>query len=223
MTLVELLVVLSLLGVVGATITAMVLGASRVAARTTSQLVAERTMLVAGTFLRHALRDAQWSGVTVADDAIALERPVGEGALCGSSGPRLWLRRSSWRGDRAPDPTRDRLQLWPEGGTTATRAQLTGVANDPCPDGAPAWRLERDDTTMVAGWVRVAEATTVRRYRVGSSEWLGLSDGAAPVQPFAGPLQPGASRFARIGGALQVELATAAGARQITIPLEGTP
>ena len=222
-TLVELLLVLCLLGIVGVTVTAMVLGASRVAARATAHLAAERTGVVSASFLRHALAEGAWSDVTVAVDSIGVARPVGEAALCAAGGTHLWLRRSSWFGDRAPDPTRDHLRLWPDSGTVSADEAITDVTGDVCPDGAPAWRLGRAASTAVGGWVRVLEPTTVRRYRVGSSEWLGLSDGSAPVQPFAGPLLVGASRFARIGGALQVDLVMPAGTRGLSLPLGTGP
>ncbi|MBK7594043.1 MAG: prepilin-type N-terminal cleavage/methylation domain-containing protein [Gemmatimonadetes bacterium] len=222
-TLIELLLVLCLLGIVGVTVTAMVLGASRVAARATAHLAAERTAVVSASFLRHTLADGVWRDVTVAVDSIGLGRPVGEAALCAASGAQLWLRRSSWSGDRAPDPTRDQLRSWPDSGTAAVDEAIMGVTGDLCPDGAPAWRLLRGTGAAVGWWVRVVEPTTVRRYRVGSSEWLGLSDGGAPVQPFAGPLVAGASRFARIGGALQVDLVTVAGSSGLSLPLGSRP
>ncbi len=218
-TLIELLLVLCLLGIVGVMVTAMVLGASRVAARATANLAADRTALVAATFLRHALREGDWGDVTVATDSIRLSRPLGEAVVCDTAGTTLWLRRSSWSGDRAPDPTRDRLQLWSESTSAAVTEAIGDVTGAACPDGGPAWRVLRETSAAVGWWVRVVEPTTIRRYRAGTAEWLGLTDGSAPVQPFAGPLLVGASRFARIGGALQVDLLTAAGRRGLTVPL----
>lgn len=222
-TLLELLLVLSLLGIVGSTVSAMVMAASRVGARAVNQLAAERTAQVTAAFFHHALANAAWPDVSVADDAVALARPVGEGAVCAVSGTQLWIRRSDWSGERAPDGARDRLVVWPDDGLDPTREPILDVVGASCPDAAPAWRVTRGASDAIGGWVRVEEPATVRRYRVGSSEWLGLVEGGAPVQPFAGPLVPGASRFAMVGVVLQLDLGTLAGIRGLAIPLRATP
>jgi type II secretory pathway component PulJ len=53
-TLLELLLVITLLALLGVVVTAVVVGASRVAARATAELALERTVQVAATFLRRA-------------------------------------------------------------------------------------------------------------------------------------------------------------------------
>lgn len=222
-TLLELLLVLALLGIVGSMVTAMVTAASRMGARAATQLAAERTTQVAATFFRHALAAATWPDVAVAVDSVALLRPVGEGAVCAANGMELWIRQVDWTGERAPDPARDQLVVWPLGSIGPVREAMVGVVGSSCPDGAAAWRVTRGAGGAIGAWVRVESPATVRRYRVGSAEWLGLVEGGATVQPFAGPLVVGASRFAAIGEVLQLDLVTPGGNRAIPIPLRAGP
>lgn len=224
-TLLELLLVITLLTLLGVVVTAVVVGASRVAARATAELALERTVQVAATFLRHELRDGEWSTVTVTDDSVTMRRAVGEGIACSADSVAVWLRRSDWQGDRAPEAGRDRLLLLPRPDAPWREAGLTDVTLGSCPDGATAWRLAMTPLVDSVRVVRVIEPVLLRRYRAGASDWLGLApgDGSSPVQPFAGPLTPGASRFVRVGDSLRVELVTAAGNRAFTIPLAATP
>jgi|CXWL01.1.fsa_nt_gi prepilin-type N-terminal cleavage/methylation domain-containing protein len=222
-TLLELMLVLCLLGIVGSTVTAMVVAAGRMGARAMIQLTAERTVQVTAAFFRHELATSTWAEVTVVADSVTMARPVGEGAVCDSSGAFLWVRRGGWTGERAPDAARDRLVVWPDGGVAPSREALIAVTGATCPDAGPAWRLTRGAVGAIGGWVRTEEPTTVRRYRAGSSDWLGLIEGGAPVQPFAGPLLVGASLFAQVGSALQLDLVTPAGWRGLTLPLRAGP
>lgn len=223
MTLLELLLVLALLGIVGSTVTAMVMAASRMGARAVTQLAAERTAQVTATFFRHTLASAGWPDVRVAVDSVALARPVGEGAVCGASGAELWIRQVDWTGERAPDAARDQLVVWPVGTSGPVREAILGVVGSSCPDGTAAWRVTRGVGGAIGAWVRFDAPATVRRYRAGATEWLGLVEGGAPVQPFAGPLVAGASRFATIGEVLQLDLVTPGGNRGIPIPLRAGP
>lgn len=224
-TLLELLLVITLLTLLGVMVTAVVVGASRVAARATAQLVLERTVQVAATFLRYELRDGEWGNVAVAADAVTMRRAVGEGSACATDSLSVWLRRSDWQGDRAPEAGRDRLLLLSRLDEPWREAGLTDITLGSCPDGAAAWRLAMTPRVDSVRVVRVIEPVLLRRYRAGANDWLGLApgDGSSPVQPFAGPLTPGAARFLRVGDSLRVELVTTAGNRAFTIPLAATP
>ncbi len=224
-TLLELLLVITLLALIGVMVTAVVVGASRVAARATAQLALERTVQVAATFLRHELRDGDWSSVTVAADVVTLRRAVGEGSACTSDSLSIWLRRTGWQGDRAPEAGRDRLLLLLRPDQPWREVSLADITPASCPDGTTAWRLTMTPPVDSVRVVRVIEPVLLRRYRAGAGDWLGLApgDGSSPVQPFAGPLTPGASRFLRVGDSLRVELVTAGGNRAFTIPLAATP
>lgn len=224
-TLLELLVVVALLGLLGVLVSAVVIGASRVAARHVGALALERTAQVATVFLHHELRDARWEDVAVTAAAVWLARPVGDGAACDASGTSLWLRRDGWRGDRAPEVARDRLLLLTDGQADWRGAVLNSVATSLCPDGRPAWHLTLGAPADSVRLLRVVEDVVVRRYGSGGTEWLGLApaDGSSPVQPFAGPLWSGASRFARVGDLLRVDLVTSTGRRSVSIPLAVLP
>lgn len=224
-TLLELLVVVTLLGLLGVMVSAVVVGASRVAARHVGALALERTTQVATVLLHHELRDARWLDVAVASAAVWLSRPVGDGVACDAGGTSLWLRRDGWRGDRAPEVARDRLLLLADGLTDWRGAALNNVAAALCPDGSPAWRLTLSTAADSVQLLRVLEDVVVRRYPSGGAEWLGLApaDGSSPVQPFAGPLWSGASRFARVGDLLRVDLAARTGSRTFSIPVSALP
>jgi len=224
-TLLELLVVMTLLGLLGVMVSAVVVGASRVAARHLGALSLERTAQVAAVFLQHDLRDALWTDLSVATASVRLPRPVGDGVICQASGNSLWLRRDPWSGDRAPEAGRDRLLLLTDGQATWRGSGLQAVVAALCPDGSAAWRLDLSAVTDSVQLARVLEDVVLRRYAAGGSEWLGLApaDGSSPVQPFAGPLLSGASRFARVGDLLRVDLMTSAGVRDVVIPVAVVP
>jgi prepilin-type N-terminal cleavage/methylation domain-containing protein len=224
-TLLELLVVMTLLGLLGVMLSAVVVGASRVAARHLGALSLERTAQGAAVFLWQERRDAPWIDLAVATASVRLPRPVGDGVICQASGNSLWLRRDHWSGDRAPEMVRDRLLMLTNGQAFWRAAGIQSVAAALCPDGAPAWRLVLSAAADSVQLVRVLEEVVLRRYAAGGSEWLGLApaDGSSPVQPFAGPLVNGASRFARVGDLLRVDLLTSAGARDFVIPLAVVP
>lgn len=224
-TLLELLLVVTLLGLLGVMVSAVVVGASRVAARHVGALALDRTTHVATVFLQHELRDARWDDVAVAMASVRLSRPVGDGVACDAGGTSLWLRRDGWRGDRAPEVGRDRVHLLTNGREDWRAIALSNVAAARCPDGSPAWRLTLSTAADSVRLVRVFEDVVVRRYASGGAEWLGLApaDGSSPVQPFAGPLWSGASRFARVGDLLRVDLAARTGSRTVSIPVSALP
>jgi len=224
-TLFELLLVLTLLGLLGVLVSAVVVGASRGAARHVGGLSLERTAQVATVFMQHELRDARGDELAVTAASVWLSRPVGDGVVCQAGGSSLWLRRDAWRGERAPEAGRDRLLLLTDGDTPWRGAALLDVSGALCPDGSPAWRLGLSAATDSAQLLRVLEDVVLRRYASGGAEWFGLApaDGSSPVQPFAGPLLVGASRFARVGDLLRVDLVAPAGNRALSIPVAVVP
>jgi hypothetical protein len=120
---------------------------------------------------------------------------------------------------------RDRVLVLIDGAAPWRSAALLDVTAALCPDGRPAWRLQLSAMADSARLVRVLEDVVLRRYASGGSEWLGLAPagGGSVVQPFAGPLLPAASRFARVGDLLRVDLVAGAGTRSVAIPLGATP
>ncbi len=224
-TLLELLLAITLLGLFGAMVTSVLVAASRIAARATAQLALERTAQTLQAFLGQELRDGEWAELGLSAAAIALSRRVGSGEPCGAGVGTLLLRRAQWNGDRAPEAARDQIAVLADPSSAWDDAPLLAIVPASCPDGAAAWRLTASVASDSVRMIRVLEPVMLRRYRAGASDWLGLApaDGGSPVQPFAGPLRSGASRFARVGDLLQVELGTVAGIRAFTIPLGNAP
>jgi hypothetical protein len=125
--------------------------------------------------LRHGLPGRDW---VAAGDSLSLRAFRGTGLVCASDSTMAELV-VAYRGDRAPDPSKDSLLLVTEEGLVAVRALIgTGVAAAPCPGvGASAsarWRLDRaaPRATVVA---RVFERGSYHlsgaalRYRRGAS------------------------------------------------------
>jgi hypothetical protein len=223
-TLVELLLTVSMLASFGICVTAVVRGAIRVTVRALTALGSERTLLSTAVLLRYELQDGAWSRVAVVSDSIRLDRRVGEGPLCGAPAGDLLVGRQDWSGARAPQAGRDQIYgLRPGAGWYA--AGITAVQAGNCPDGTPALRLTLSGPIDSLVWLRVVEATVLRRYRSGHADWLGLApaDGTVPVQPFAGPLQPGGSRFRRDTGLLRLSLDIPSGVREVVLPLDTLP
>jgi prepilin-type N-terminal cleavage/methylation domain-containing protein len=224
-TLLELLLAITLLALVGAVVTTVIVAASRVAGRATNQLALERTVHTAQALLGQELRDADWGDVSVGADAIRLPRTIGAGTPCASAAGSVVVAREAWEGERAPEAGRDFLRVLDAETAAWQEGAVTDVLDATCPSGAPAWRLVSSAASVAVAAVRVVERVVLRRYVAGSAEWLGLApaDGSSPVQPFAGPLLPGFSRFARVGEVLQLELVAVAGARTLALPLGAAP
>jgi prepilin-type N-terminal cleavage/methylation domain-containing protein len=210
-TLVELLLGLAVLGVVAGTVTAAVRGMSQVAARTTQSLLAERAVLSLQGFLQQELRDAVRGDLTaIAPDRIALKRPVGDAMICGAAGATVVIADSAWTGARQPQPGRDEawlltdpvLEVWQE-------SAISDVATDRCPgNNAPALRLSLATPAAGAIITRIMEPVELSAYRSGPADWFGLTPGnrQSSVQPFAGPLVPGATRWLLYADRLETTL-----------------
>ncbi len=223
-SLLELLLAINILLLFLAGVTTVVRGAGRVTARAVTALASERTAMVAAALLQYELRDGAWVALTLGTDRVGYPRRVGEGGTCDGSIGEAVVAQADWVGERTPDPTRDRLVALIPGGLWR-EAALTALAATSCPDGRPAWRLSMGDPLDSVAWVRIVEPTLYRRYRSGTSDWLGLApaDGSAPVQPFAGPLRPGAGDFRRTMGVLEIDLLLPSGVRSLSLPLDSRP
>lgn len=223
-SLVELMLGITLLGLFGVGVTAVVRGASRSTVRAVTALSSERTLLGANALMRHELRDAAWTSVTLASDRLEYPRRVGDGVVCDAVAGAVRVAVADWSGERMPDPTRDRIfalgadAIWRE-------SPLAVVSPANCPDGRPSVAFTLGDPLDSVTWVRVVEPTLLRQYRSGTSDWLGLApaDGSAPVQPFAGPLRPSVGTFQRTTSLLQVTLHLPSGARVAALPLDPRP
>ena len=222
-SLIELMVVLTLLGITGSIALTLVSGAAKSARRSTAMLVAERTTASLSALVRHDLRGSIIADLSLAGPAtLWLDRPVGEAPVCAATAATATLRRSAWNGDRTPVAGRDQVRLLgdPAAGIWLTLALL---AVDPasCPDGGAGWRLTLGGSLAGASHARVVEASRLAAYSGTGGIWLGLAGPGDPMQPFAGPLEPAGLALAVMGGALTAQLTPwrAGGARTLRFPV----
>lgn len=189
-SLVELLVALTLLGLVGTLAGTMFRGVMTPLARLTSAAEAGRTVDALDLLLaREAPTPMGLVAEPVSIDGLRVARYVGDAPACAVRGLELGLALDHWSGDRLPDPARDLLAvrdslgLWHE---ATPRVGWSGL----CPDGSTALWFALNQP-MPDGWIVVHEPSHVRAYRGTGGRWLGLASARTPtpMQPFAGPLE----------------------------------
>jgi type II secretory pathway pseudopilin PulG len=188
-SLVELLVTLTLLGLVGAIAVTILRGTTRPLAAITVAADAGRTIDALGALA--ARESATPTGLLAHPDdpaTLHLARYVGDAPACAATGAQVALALDRWVGERLPDASRDGLAIRDSLGAWHP-ATPTASASGTCPDGTPAlwWTLDR---AVPTGWAVVHEPTLVRAYSGVGGRWLGLvgARSTAPIQPFAGPL-----------------------------------
>jgi prepilin-type N-terminal cleavage/methylation domain-containing protein len=206
-TLLELLVGLIVLVIFATELVVLVRGMGQVASRTSATLLSDRPVGSLRTFLEEELRDGADSDVTILSPSrIKLSRSIGEAIVCGNSPGAVLLRTSSWGGTRAPAGGRDIALLLVDAVSERWLAlPIDSTSTDRCPaDGALATRLDvaaHSDSALV---VRIGEPVELSAYRSGIADWFGLTPAShvSAVQPFAGPLAPGTTRFSASPGLL---------------------
>lgn len=196
-TLLELLIGVTMTMLLAALLTTLVVAASRGVRGHLLLLDAERTRVTAGTWWRNDLRAVDRGDLSVvAPDQLALRRPVGGASVCSRDASSLVVASADWRGERAPDATRDEAWVLRDGGADFWGdGRVTSVTGALCPDGRMGWRLGVSQGGAGASWLRVVEPVRARFYANAGATWLGLEplDGSAVVQPFAGPLAAAAT------------------------------
>lgn len=227
--LVELLLGLAALGILAAAVVAVLTATSRVATRAAQSLMAGRTVWSLQVFLQEELRDASLGDVTmVTPTRITLARPIGDAMVCAASDSGVLVADSSWAGTRMPEAGRDDAWLLADPGSATWQAiAVVAITGDRCPgSNAPAIRLSLATPVSSAAVVRIMEPVLLSAYRSGIADWFGLTAGSpgSVVQPFAGPLTPGTTRWTlypdRLETALQPD---GAPATAITLPLGAGP
>ena len=205
LTLVELLLVL-LLALASATaahqIVRLAAGAVRLAHAHNS---ATRDGVTVWALVNHDLRAATGSDLASPNaHTLDLSRPVGEGTVCASA---LTSARLRWRGERSPDPGRDRAWLREDsvGGAWLERG-IVSVTMANCPDGEQAVELVFAGAIPAVAVGRVVEPVRLRSYRSGADHWLGLEPRltAATVQPLAGPIESDGFQVTLTGDAVRL-------------------
>jgi hypothetical protein len=226
--LMEALLSIAVLGVVAATLVAVVRGNARVATRATQSLLTDRALLALRTFAEEELRDATASDVAVLSPArLALSRPIGEAIACADSAGRVIFSDPAWTGTRTPEGGRDDAWLLTDVvAGTWQRVAIDSVGRGHCPaDGAPGTWIAVAPHSGTAAVARIVELVELSAYPSGGSDWFGLTPAshASAVQPFAGPLASSAARFGLTPSLLDI-LVPPRGAptTDVQIPL-GTP
>lgn len=198
--LVELLIGMTMFGIVIAMLVTIVRGTARTTARASQLLVADRALLSLQGLAQQELRDARRSDVSILSPTrLGLSRPIGEAVVCADSGGIVLFADQAWTGTRAPEAGRDDawllldpvLEQWQQ-------VPIDSAGRGRCPlDGAPATRLVMSPHAAAAMALRVMEPVELSAYPSGVADWFGLTPAShsAVVQPFAGPLVAAATRF----------------------------
>lgn len=227
-TLLELLVTLIIIGITGGIVVSIVGASARSANRAAAKLVVARARQALHLFLIEELRQTSASDITpIAPGRVSFQRPIGEALVCGSAGAAVLIPADGWSGTRLPAANRDHLWL--------LRDPLTGnwdewpilaVDDDRCPSGVPALRLTIAIIPATTRFVRVNEPVALEAYTSAGAEWLGLAPmpAVSAVQPFAGPLAIGSTRFLVAGNRLETMLRARGDSTVVTaIPLPPLP
>ncbi len=226
--LIELLIGLVTVGILAATVVAVVRGNARVATRATHSLLADRALLSLRTFAEEELRDATSSDVAVLSPVrVALSRPIGEALACADVGGIVTFADLAWAGTRIPEGGRDDAWLLTDVvAGTWQRVAIDSVGHGTCPlDGAQGTWLAVPPHGGTAAVLRIVEPVELSAYSSGGADWFGLTPAshASAVQPFAGPLSLSATRFALALNLLDISVSPrGAPTTEVLIPL-GTP
>lgn len=207
-SLVELLVVVVLMGIIGATLTRVLLNMQR-SSRAQSERVTMQGNLRAGiAFVPTELRDLSASDIIDADpDHIEYRAMRATGAACNATATQVTLRNSLLFTYRAIEAGRDSLFIFVEDEPALASddqwvaAGISAVGNANCPDGAAGTLITLLAPTaaytnavplmVLDAPVRTYERMELGLYAADGRWWLGarsISAGEAALQPVLGPL-----------------------------------
>lgn len=207
-SLIELLVVVVLMGIIGATLTRVLLNMQR-SSRAQSERVTLQGNLRAGiAFVPAELRDLSADDIIDADpDHIEYRAMRASGTACNATATNVTLRNSLLFTYRAIEAGRDSLFIFVEGEPALASddqwvaAGIAGTGNANCPDGAagtlltlaaPSAAYTNALPQMVFDApVRTFERMELALYTADGRSWLGarsISAGEPSLQPVLGPL-----------------------------------
>ncbi|HEX6090982.1 MAG TPA: prepilin-type N-terminal cleavage/methylation domain-containing protein [Gemmatimonadales bacterium] len=243
-SLIELLVVVVLMGIIGATLTRVLLNMQR-GSRAQSERVTLQGNLRAGiAFVPSELRELSAQDIIDADrDHIEYRAMRASGAACAVSATQITLRNALTFKFRDIEAVRDSLFIFVESNEALASDDrwvalgITAVGTANCPDGSAGTLLTV--STAGAGYaaytdtlpqiellapVRAFERMELALYTADGRDWLGarsISAGEAALQPVLGPLvaDSGLKLTYRDGNGTQT--ATIANMRTIDITLMG--
>ncbi len=187
--LVELLIGAVMLGLLAATLVAVIRGTARVATRATDSLLRERALLSLRTFAEEELRDATSGDLAVVSPIrIALSRSIGEAIACADADGIVTFADLAWAGTRTAEGGRDDAWLLTDVvAGTWQRVAIDSVGRGACPiDGAPGtWLAVPSHGSTDRGRVRIVEPVELSAYPSGGTDWFGLTPAshASAVQP----------------------------------------
>ena len=208
-TLVELMVAVTLAGIVASAAVGVAASVQRHAQRVVERAALEGTLLQAARVVNREWStlafDSTTADLVVSGDTIRYRAFRGLGVVC-ASGPAGFIldRRAGWtRQLRDPVEGRDSLAVFLTGDSTTVAddawallpivAPPTGAV---CPGGGPGLLVPTNPLPPATGprvgspaaWFEVMEW---RAYRSGTLDWMGVRSvsGAEGIQPFLGPLQ----------------------------------
>ncbi|HEU4827630.1 MAG TPA: prepilin-type N-terminal cleavage/methylation domain-containing protein [Gemmatimonadales bacterium] len=238
-SLIELLVVVVLMGIIGATLTRVLLNMQR-ASRAQSERVTLQGNLRAGiAFIPAELRDLSAEDIIVADpDHIEYRAMRAAGVACAVAGTQLTLRDALTFRYRPILAGRDSAFVFVENDPTLgaddqwVAVGITGVAAGTCPGGGAATVLTLANAgvgavlgqIVVEAPVRMFERMELGLYTADGRSWLGarsISAGEAAMQPVLGPLVADSGLKLTYHAANGAATGTIANMRQINITLMG--
>ncbi len=225
-TLIEILLVLTLAGLLGSLVLPTVRGSSKLAARTRAAQGDQRddTALLALTM--SDLGSALASRVSTPNShELHFDRPVGEAPVCSFDAGGVVVPRSAWTGSRLAEASRDVVNILADlAAGVWTTSPITAIGSASCPDGTAAWRWSVSTVPGTPAWVRVSEPVRLAVYAAADTSWLGMASrlGGGSIQPIAGPVAPSELQFTLLGNILELDLGGGSGYTW-HIPLEAHP
>jgi prepilin-type N-terminal cleavage/methylation domain-containing protein len=208
-TLVELLIVMVILGVVGAAFVRALTSASRVSQAQAEKSNMQANLRAGGGLLPSELREINIDASStdllgLSRDSIAYRAMRRLGLACAASGTTVKVRNTNSFG-LSNYAVGDGLLLFVENVDSTTTDDswvilgVKGVANGTCPDGNAATQLTVDATApagvQLDAPVRTFEDMTLKVYQADGRWWLGARSNSAAIQPVLGPLSNADSTF----------------------------
>ncbi len=207
-SLAELLVALTMLGVVAAVLLRMLAGNLRLYHTQTQVIDRAQNLRSAAALLTTELRELSATDgdiYSATPTALSIRGMRRLGFVCAE--PRLGathvaIRQDLQFGSRDFDPATDSLFVMALRDTAAgwLRGAITEVRGGTCDDGRPARQLASgvaaDPRFGLGAPVRAFESVTYRLYRAADGEWqIGLAAGGAVIQPLVGPVTASGLEF----------------------------
>lgn len=222
-SLVELLVVLTLWGLLLSVVAVLHAAAGRLVASERRALRAQRDLTTVTALIDGAVTGSAVTDLVVRPDTLEFDRPLAVVTPCARDGSTLVIPVPVSGFGREPTAGRDQALLFSEGPVRWIRRGVVAATPATCPGGASALRLDLSGPVGFAWQARLVTPVRLRRYGTAAVAWLGLEDrlGGGGIQPIAGPLGGGVD-FELVGQRLITTVESGASQRFATL-LGGPP